>query len=262
MSNFCLKNRNIFKNWLKKLKFLENLPENNRFFFKICLKNLNFSKICQKNRNCLWNFLKKIEISRKFAWKNRHFVVTDPRPPRFQTRLTPLNDIYNQTLWNWEKFGRTVGVFKHCLSLSQIASVTTYMYMKRINLLLIALSIDWLTKDNQLCAERDQVTCTWFQGRTTIDTSVTRGSGIGVEGHESGIFSFNAILWNAAGLSVVLEYLLFQFIRNSVRQPTAEGVFRIISAFHLHSLTSNNCCVARDSDWRAVNWRKVNDVLR
>src|SRR6218665_2072171 len=58
MSNFCLENR-FFLNCLKKSKFFENLPEKNR----------NFSK---------------------FAWKNPKFFDPDPRPPRFQTRLTPL----------------------------------------------------------------------------------------------------------------------------------------------------------------------------
>ena len=32
----------------------------------------------------------EIEISLTFAWKNRNFVYPDARPPRFQTRLTPL----------------------------------------------------------------------------------------------------------------------------------------------------------------------------
>jgi len=32
----------------------------------------------------------KIEIFRKFAWKNRKIFHPDPRPLRFQTRLTPL----------------------------------------------------------------------------------------------------------------------------------------------------------------------------
>src|SRR6218665_3046333 len=58
MSNFCLENR-FFLNCLKKSKFFENLPEKNR----------NFSK---------------------FAWKNPKIFDPDPRPPRFQTRLTPL----------------------------------------------------------------------------------------------------------------------------------------------------------------------------
>ena len=55
------------------------------------MKNQNFSKICLEKSKFLWNCLKKsILISRKFARKNRNFVDPNPRPPRFQTRLTPL----------------------------------------------------------------------------------------------------------------------------------------------------------------------------
>src|SRR6218665_3991702 len=42
------------------------------------LENRNFFEIAGKNR-----------IFRKFAWKNRIFY-PDPRPPKFQTRFTPL----------------------------------------------------------------------------------------------------------------------------------------------------------------------------
>jgi len=52
----------------------ENLPERNRNFSKISLEKLNF-------------FVKlpeKIEISRTFAWINRNFVDSDPRPPDFK----------------------------------------------------------------------------------------------------------------------------------------------------------------------------------
>jgi len=73
----------------------------NRIFLKIAWKNWNFLKICLKKLKFLTNLpgkveifheiAEKIKISRKFAWKNLNFVDPDPRPPRFQTRLTPLS---------------------------------------------------------------------------------------------------------------------------------------------------------------------------
>ena len=53
-----------------KLKFLENLNG--------------------KVEIVLENWLKKIHFFRKFAWKNLKFLDPESRPPRFQTRLTPL----------------------------------------------------------------------------------------------------------------------------------------------------------------------------
>src|SRR6218665_2298758 len=75
--NFCL----------KKSKFFVNLPEKIEIFRQFPWRNRNFSSIClQKSKF----FSGKIEIFRKFPWKNQIFFYPDPRPPRFQTRLTPL----------------------------------------------------------------------------------------------------------------------------------------------------------------------------
>jgi len=64
-----------------------------------CLENQNFCKIALKNRNSSEIFL-EYRISWEIAWKirnfsetcleNRNLVKPDPRPFRFQTRLTPL----------------------------------------------------------------------------------------------------------------------------------------------------------------------------
>src|SRR6218665_432716 len=54
------------------------------------MKNRNVLEICPENRNCLVKLPEEIEILGKFTWKNRNFSYPDPRPPRFQTRLTPL----------------------------------------------------------------------------------------------------------------------------------------------------------------------------
>src|SRR6218665_900336 len=69
MTNFCLEIR-IFLKFPEKLKFFGNLPWKNRIF--------------------LVKLPEEIEIFLEFACKNRIFFYPDPRPPRFQTRLTPL----------------------------------------------------------------------------------------------------------------------------------------------------------------------------
>src|SRR6218665_3937865 len=90
MSNFCLENR-FFLNCLKKSKFFKNLPGKIEIFRKFTWKNQNFSKMCLEKSKLFVKLPEKIEISLKFAWKNRNLFDPYPRPPRFQTRLTPLN---------------------------------------------------------------------------------------------------------------------------------------------------------------------------
>jgi len=89
-------------NCLKKSKFFGSFPRKSKYFGKLPKKIETLRKFTLKNRNFWWNYLKKTEIFRKFALKNRFFVCEiarknlskffDPgsRPPRFQTRLTPL----------------------------------------------------------------------------------------------------------------------------------------------------------------------------
>jgi len=50
-----------------------------------------FRKFAWKNRNYLVKLPEKNRNFRKFAWKNRIFFYTDPRPLRFHTRLTPMD---------------------------------------------------------------------------------------------------------------------------------------------------------------------------
>ena len=98
--NFASENR-ICLICLEKSKFLENLHgkfeifrkfawKHGKFFENLPGKIEIFLKFACKNQNFLVKLLEKIEISLKFAWRNRHFFYLDPRPPRFQTRLTPL----------------------------------------------------------------------------------------------------------------------------------------------------------------------------
>src|SRR6218665_818121 len=89
---------------------IENLPEKIEIFLKFAWKNQTFQKFAWKNRNLsqiclkkskffknmpgksifLMKLPEKVEISLKFSRKNRNFFDPDLRPPRFQTRLTPL----------------------------------------------------------------------------------------------------------------------------------------------------------------------------
>src|SRR6218665_2838064 len=59
-------------------------------FFLLPEKNQNFRKLVCKTRYSFVKLPEKIRIFRKFACRNRNFFDPDPRPPRFQTRLTPL----------------------------------------------------------------------------------------------------------------------------------------------------------------------------
>src|SRR6218665_3399089 len=77
---------------------LKKLPEKSKFFENLPGK-LKFYKI----------FSGKIETSHKFACKNRNFVDPDPRPLRFQTRLTPLEITIRIRACN-------VFIFEFCLS--------------------------------------------------------------------------------------------------------------------------------------------------
>ena len=69
-------NSNFFK-FPEKSKFFGNLPGKSKFLSEIAWRNRHFSEICLEKLN---------------------FFYSDPRPPRFQTRLTPLVCMY---VCNW-----------------------------------------------------------------------------------------------------------------------------------------------------------------
>jgi len=89
MSNFCLENRIIFKITWKKSKFFEDLPEKSKFLENLPRELEIFQNFAWKNITFFVKLPEKFEISLKFAWKN-WFFYPYLRPPRFQTRLTPL----------------------------------------------------------------------------------------------------------------------------------------------------------------------------
>src|SRR6218665_4079216 len=103
MNNFCLEIEIFFK-LPEKSKCFQNLPEKIESFFKICLeKSKFFENLPGKIEICI-KLPGIIEISLKFEWKNRNFFDPDPRPPRFQTRLTPLAIIYIIIIYKTYKY--------------------------------------------------------------------------------------------------------------------------------------------------------------
>src|SRR6218665_2436827 len=85
-----LENRNFFVKLPKKSKFFQICLEKLKIFVKVPVKNRNFLEICpEKLIFCLSSCLKKSKFFLNFPRKSKFFD-PDPRPPRFQTRLTPL----------------------------------------------------------------------------------------------------------------------------------------------------------------------------
>ena len=86
----------------KKPKFFGNLPWKIEIFCEITWRKSKFFRNLPWKSESFVKLHENIEIFRKFALKNRffclwncpkksNFVHPSPRPPRFQTRLTPLS---------------------------------------------------------------------------------------------------------------------------------------------------------------------------
>src|SRR6218665_1876939 len=83
---FAWKNQNCWSICLEKSKLLVNLPGKIEIVGQFAWKNRNCWSICLEKSKF---FPGEIDIFGIFAWKNRNLFYPDPRPLRFQARLTP-----------------------------------------------------------------------------------------------------------------------------------------------------------------------------
>ena len=88
-----------------KIEISCQVAEKNEIFRKFAWKNRFFSEICLHKRIFCVKLPEKTHIFWKFAWKNPNFCYPDPRPPRFQTRLTPL--VAAPARCSWQGIGRS-----------------------------------------------------------------------------------------------------------------------------------------------------------
>ena len=104
----CLEKSKFFGKFPRKSKYFGKLPKKSKFFGNLTWKIEIFCKITWENPKffgnlpwkidffCLWNCLKESKFFGNFPRKSKFFD-PGPRPPRFQTRLTPLGCVIDET---------------------------------------------------------------------------------------------------------------------------------------------------------------------